>query len=417
MPGLTAGAPAHLAWPFFDASHRALAAEVAAWTAARAADAPAAAHADSASRPTASSETAARDDLDTACRAWVRQLADAGLLRHCVPTNHGESAPRIDSRALCVIREGLAAHDGLADFAFAMQGLGSGAISLAGTDALRAEWLPRVAAGEAIAAFALSEPDAGSDVAAITTRATRTAGGWRLDGSKTWISNGGIADFYCVFARSEASATGSRGITGFVVPANSPGLHVAERIDVIAPHPLATLRFENCEVPDANRLGDEGSGFKLAMRTLDIFRVSVAAAAVGFARRALHETLAHASTRVMFGATLGTQPLAQAIIGDMATDLDAAALLTYRAAWQRDTGGDVRTTAVAAMAKLSATELAQRIIDRAVQLHGARGVRHGGVVERLYREIRSLRIYEGASEVQRLLVGREVLRAISEDRA
>ncbi len=396
------GAPAHLAWPFFDASHRALAAEVAAWTAARpeAAEAPGPA-------------------IDEASRGWVRRLGDAGFLRHAVPRAFGGAAEHIDSRSLCILRETLAAHDALADFAFAMQGLGSGAIALAGSDALRREWLPRVAAGRAIAAFALSEPDAGSDAAAITTRAVRSAGGWRLDGSKTWISNGGIADFYCVFARSDAAATGARGITAFLVPADTPGLHVTSRIDVIAPHPRATLRFEDCEVPDAYRLGDEGTGFKLAMRTLDIFRVSVAAAALGFARRALHETLAHAAGRAMFGATLGAQPLAQAIIGDMATELDSAALLTYRAAWQRDTGAGTgagtRTTGVAAMAKLAATELAQRIVDRAVQLHGARGVQRGQTVERLYRDVRALRIYEGASEVQRLLIGREVLRAAAEE--
>jgi acyl-CoA dehydrogenase len=246
----------------------------------------------------------------------------------------------------------------------------------------------------------------------LTTRAERTADGWKLSGTKTWISNGGIADFYCVFARSDAASSGSKGISAFLVPADAPGLAITERIDVISPHPLATLRFTNCTVPRDHLLSVEGEGFKLAMRTLDIFRVSVAAAAVGFARRALHETLHHATDRAMFGATLGTQPLAQAIIGDMATELDAAALLTYRAAWQRDTQSG-RSTAVAAMAKLGATEAAQRIIDRAVQLHGGRGVQVGTVVERLYRDVRSLRIYEGATEVQRLLVGREMLKSHS----
>jgi acyl-CoA dehydrogenase len=385
----------HLDWPFLDDAHRDLGARVAQWVATQQVD---------------------HRDPDAACREWVARLGKAGYLRYCVPHRHGGAVAaldELDTRSLCVLREALAAHDALADFAFAMQGLGSGAISLGGSEALRAEWLPRVADGRAIGAFALTEPDAGSDVAAIATRAERTGGGWRLDGTKTWISNGGIADFYCVFARTAAGAAGaagSKGISAFLVPAATPGCTVSERLDVMAPHPLATLTFDGCEVPASHLLGVEGEGFKLAMRTLDIFRVSVAAAAVGFARRALRETLRHASTRAMFGATLGAQPLAQALIGDSATELDAAALLTYRAAWQRDTS-QVRTTAVAAMAKLAATELAQRIIDRAVQLHGGRGVRRGEVVERLYREIRALRIYEGATQVQRLLVGREVLKA------
>ena len=269
-----------------------------------------------------------------------------------------------------------------------------------------------MARGEAIAAFALSEPEAGSDAAALRTSATRVANGWRLDGSKTWISNGGIADFYCVFARTSTEAAPARGITAFLVPAGTAGLGIKERINVMSPHPLATLSFERCVVPDENRLGDEGAGFSLAMRTLDVFRVSVAAAATGFARRALAETLDHAASREMFGSTLGEQPLAQGILGDMTTEVDAAALLTYRAAWHRDTQAG-RMTGIAAMAKLGATELAQRVIDRAVQLHGARGVRVGEIVERLYRDIRALRIYEGASEVQRMLVGREMLKSNS----
>ncbi len=385
----------HLAWPFLDDTHRAIGAEVARWLAAEPA-------------PTEPRDIASADD---ACRDWVRKLGAAGFLRHAVPHPWGGARGALDSRALCVLRERLAAHDALADFAFAMQGLGSGALTLAGSDALRADWLPRVAGGTAIAAFALSEPDAGSDAAAIATRATRTGDRWRLDGAKAWISNGGIADFYCVFARSDVGSTGSNGITAFLVPASSSGLTVERRIDLISPHPLATLRFDGCVVPDSHRLGDEGAGFKLAMRTLDVFRTSVAAAALGFARRALAEAVAFASQRAMFGATLGDQPLAQAILGDMATELDAAALLTYRAAWARDRSPDERHTAVAAMAKLAATEQAQRIIDRALQLHGARGVERGAVVERLYRDVRALRIYEGASEVQRLLVGRELLRA------
>lgn len=384
----------HLAWPFFDDTHRALATAVTEWTAAQGTE------------PTVSSEA----EVDDACRAWVRRLGAAGWLRYCVPEPWGGALPTLDSRALCVVREALAAHDGLADFAFAMQGLGSGAITLGGSEAMRAEWLPRVASGHAIAAFALSEPDAGSDAGAMRLRATRTEAGWQLDGEKTWISNGGIADFYCVFARSGSEPTGAKGISAFLVRADTPGLRVAERITVMSPHPLALLSFDTCVVPHDALLGVEGDGFALAMRTLDIFRVSVAAAATGFARRAMHEALQHADTRAMFGATLGAQPLAQAMLGDMATDLDAAALLTYRAAWHRDTQPG-RSTGVAAKAKLGATELAQQIIDRALQLHGGRGVRVGEMVERLYRDVRALRIYEGATEVQRLLVGRESLKS------
>jgi len=393
---------AHLAWPFFDDTHRTLAQAVDAWcgTAAARPDGTDAAHG------------SGREANDAACRAWVRALGAAGFLRHCVPQAQGGARAQLDSRSLCLLRERLAGHDGLADFAFAMQGLGSGAITLGGSDAIRQAWLPRVARGEAIAAFALSEPEAGSDAGALRMRATREGGSWRLDGTKTWISNGGIADFYCVFARSDAASTGGKGVTAFLVPADCAGLRVRERLDVIAPHPLATLEFDGCVVPDTQRLGDEGSGFGLAMRTLDIFRTSVAAAAVGFARAALAATVTQAQSRAMFGATLGHQPLAQAIIGDMATDVDAAALLTYRAAWHRDTQPG-RSTTVAAMAKLSATELAQQVIDRAVQLHGGRGVRVGERVEQWYRDIRALRIYEGATEVQRLLIGREVLKAAS----
>jgi acyl-CoA dehydrogenase len=377
-----------LALPFFDDSHRTLAHELHAWCGAQ--------------------STVGHHDADAATRTWVKRLGDAGWLRHVVPARWGGVRDTVDSRSLCIIRETLAYHDGLADFAFAMQGLGSGAIALDDSDALRDEWLPRVARGDAIAAFALSEPDAGSDVGAMAMRATRDGASWVLDGVKTWISNGGIADVYCVFARSDSASTGARGIDAFVVPATAPGLAITRRIEVIAPHPLATLTFSACRVGDAQRLGAAGQGFKLAMRTLDIFRVSVAGAALGFAGRALHEALTHASTRPMFGTTLGQQPLAQATLGDMMTEFDAAALLTARAAWLRDTGTE-RTTAEAAMAKLAATEMGSRIIDRAVQLHGARGVEVGSVVEALYREIRALRIYEGASEVQRLIIGREAL--------
>jgi acyl-CoA dehydrogenase len=377
----------HLAWPFFDASHRALADALAAWT---------------------SEPDVLLDDVDDTCRAWVRLLGAAGFLRHCVPAAWGGARDALDSRSLCVARESLAWRDGLADFAFAMQGLGSGPITLAGTEAQRARWLPRVARGEAIAAFALSEPDAGSDAAALATVARRDGGQWVLDGCKTWVSNGGIADFYCVFART-TDAPGAAGISAFLVEADAPGLSIVERIAVMAPHPLARLAFDRCRVPEDALLGAEGEGFRLAMRTLDIFRASVAAAALGFARRALDEALAHAKARRMFSGTLGDLQLTQATLGEMATALDAAALLTARAAWKRDVQGE-RTTREAAMAKMAATESAQRVIDAALQMHGGRGVTIGNVCERLYREIRALRIYEGATEVQKLIIGRDLLR-------
>jgi acyl-CoA dehydrogenase len=339
----------------------------------------------------------------------VRALGDAGFLRHCVPAAYGGASEQLSSRALCVAREVLAYHDGLADFAFAMQGLGTGAITLAGSEGQRERWLPRVARGEAIAAFALSEPGAGSDAAALATTARRSGDGWVLDGEKTWISNGGIADVYCVFART-GEAPGAKGISAFVVPADAPGLSIAARLDVMAPHPLARLRFDACALPADALLGARGEGFKLAMRTLDVFRASVAAAALGFARRALDASVAHAKERAMFGGRLGDLQLTQAALGDMATAIEGAALLTARAAWKRDSGGaGARTTREAAMAKLAATEVAQAAADRAVQLHGGEGVRVGSVVEKIYREVRALRIYEGASEVQRLIVGRDTL--------
>ncbi len=381
----------YLDWPFFETSHAALAASLETWADARLG-------------------TIAHDgNVDDTCRALVKALGEGGWLRYAVTKSHGGQLEKLDSRSLCLIRETLARHDGLADFAFAMQGLGSGAISLAGSDAIKQHYLPRVATGEAIAAFALSEPDAGSDVAAMSTRAQLQGDHYVLDGQKTWISNGGIADFYCVFART-GEAPGARGISGFVVDAGTPGLTIAERIDVIAPHPLATLRFENCRVPVGNRLGAAGGGFKVAMQTLDIFRASVAAAALGFARRALEETIARATSRKMFGQTLADFQLTQAAVADMATGIDSAALLTYRAAWLRDIKGE-RATREAAMAKMVATENAQQIIDRAVQVFGGEGVRSGNIVERLYREIRALRIYEGATEVQKLIIARETLKA------
>jgi alkylation response protein AidB-like acyl-CoA dehydrogenase len=347
-------------------------------------------------------------DVDNACRRLVAQLGEAGWLRYCVPAAYGGALPDPDSRALCLARETLAYYDGLADFSFAMQGLGSGAITLAGSEDLKARYLPQVAKGEAIAAFALSEPNAGSDAAALQTTATRAGDEYVLNGCKTWISNGGIADFYTVFARSEPDE-GARGISALVVPADAPGLRVAERIEVIAPHPLATLVFEDCRVPAGNLLGEAGRGFKLAMATLDIFRASVAAAAVGFARRALDEALNRSKTRKMFGQTLADFQMTQAKLADMATAIEASQLLAYRAAWLRDVRGE-RPTKEVAMAKMVATESAQQVIDSAVQIFGGLGVRRGQIVERLYREIRALRIYEGATEVQKLIIARSLLK-------
>jgi alkylation response protein AidB-like acyl-CoA dehydrogenase len=382
----------HLDWPFFDDAHRGLAGRLGGWAKSTLH------HCDDASRAA----------NDARCRVLVATLGDGGWTRYAVPRAYGGVLDTLDSRALCIVRETLAYHDGLADFAFAMQGLGSGPVTLAGSEALKQTWLPRVATGRAIAAFALSEPDAGSDVAAMKTFARADGDDFVLDGCKTWISNGGIADFYTVLART-SDEPGARGISAFVVDAATPGLEIAERIDVIAPHPLATLRFTGCRVPSSQLLGPVGDGFKIAMRTLDIFRASVAAAALGFARRALDEAIGRARERRMFGKTLADFQLTQVALADMATEIDAAALLTYRAAWQRDVRG-IATTKEAAMAKLTATENAQRVIDRAVQLFGGAGVAKGNIVESLYREIRALRIYEGASEVQRLIIGRELLR-------
>jgi acyl-CoA dehydrogenase len=378
-----------LDWPFFEPRHR---------TSCAALD-----------RFVMSGAIAAIDhgDVDGACRKLVRALGEAGLL-DCAVAAPDSDVMTIDSRSICLSRESLAYADGLADFAFAMQGLGSGAIALGGSLALRHMVLPKVRSGEWLAAFALSEREAGSDVAAMTCTARSDGGDYVLDGEKTWISNGGIADVYTLFART-GEAPGARGISAFVIFPDDAGFAVAERIDVIAPHPLATLRLENCRIPASRRLGPPGGGFRLAMQTLDIFRASVAAAALGFARRAIDEALVHARQRTMFGGRLGDLQLTQAALGDMATETDAAALLTYRAAWRRDVQ-KLPTTREAAMAKLAATETAQRVIDRAVQMFGGRGVRKGEVVESLYREIRALRIYEGATEVQKLIVARELLK-------
>jgi acyl-CoA dehydrogenase len=378
-----------LDWPFFESRHRELAARLDAFT------------------NLSAVKQIDHHDIDAACRKLARGLGDARLLTAAVAPAEGDE-DAIDSRSVCIAREALAYADGLADFVLAMQGLGSGAIAIAGSPELKRAVLPKTRAGEWLAAFALSEKEAGSDVAAMACAARLEGDDYVIDGEKTWISNGGIADVYTVFART-GEAPGARGLSAFAVFPDDAGFSAPERIDVIAPHPLATLRFENCRIPASRRLGAPGEGFKIAMRTLDIFRASVAAAALGFARRALDEALAHARNRKMFGATLGDLQLTQAALGEMATDIDAAALLTYRAAWRRDVQ-KLPTTREAAMAKMTATETAQRVIDRAVQMFGARGVRTGEIVERLYREIRALRIYEGATEVQKLIVARDVLR-------
>jgi len=378
-----------LDWPFFDDRHRALADEVDGFAAGLSVD---------------------HRDTDAACRALVAALGEAGIAAHS-----GAPDGRLDVRSLCLIRETLARHDGLADFAFAMQGLGTGAISLFGSDAQRAQWLPLTRGGRAISAFALTEPQSGSDVANSTMTATRDGDHYVLNGEKTWISNGGIADVYTLFART-GEAPGARGLSCFIVTPDLPGFEVVERLETIAPHPLATLRFTDCRVPAEAMIGAPGQGFRIAMSVLDVFRSSVAAAALGFARRALDEALERVSTRRVQGAPLFDLQMVQGHIADMALDVDAAALLVYRAAWTKDSGAP-RVTREAAMAKLFATDQAQAVIDRAVQLHGGDGVRHGQTVERLYREIRALRIYEGASDVQRVVIARQTLAAHQETRA
>ena len=344
-------------------------------------------------------------DVDELCRALVIDLGSAGILKHAVPAAWGGASEKLDVRSLALCRETLAYHSGLADFSFAMQGLGSGALSLFGSESQRSRFLPMVAAGRAIAAFALSEADAGSDVAAMATTAEPAGDGFVINGEKTWISNGGIADFYCVFART-GEAPGARGLSAFVVEADNPGLAIADRIETIAPHPLATLSFSDCRVPGNAMIGNPGEGFKVAMATLDVFRTTVAAAALGFARRALDEALGHTSSRQLFGAPLSALQMTEAAIADMATEIDASALLVYRSAWAKDCYQE-RVTREAAMAKLYSTEAAQGIIDRAVQLFGGRGVTRGNMAESLYREIRALRIYEGASEVQKVIIARQ----------
>ena len=386
-----------LAWPFFDEAHRRLKARLDPWVAA---------------------EIASREhdeqDVDALCRDFVRQLGAGGWLRYAVPASHGGMSPTLDVRSLCLLRETLAYRTGLADFAFAMEGLGSASITLFGSEALKARYLPRVAAGKQIAAFALSEPEGGSDVASLQCAARREGDHYVIDGRKTWISNGGIADHYVVFVRT-GEAPGAKGLSALVVDADNPGLRIAERIRVIAPHPLATLSFEGCRVPATHLLGKAGEGFKIAMATLDIFRATVGAAALGFARRALDEALAYAAHRSAFGKRIAEHQLIQAKLADMALKIDAAALLVYRAAWTKDALGG-RVSRESSMAKLYATESAQEVIDEAVQIFGGIGVLSGAVVERLYREIRALRIYEGTSEIQRLVIAAQTRAAADAER-
>ncbi|MBI3452045.1 MAG: acyl-CoA dehydrogenase family protein [Rhodospirillales bacterium] len=381
-----------LAWPFFDGVHRDLAAKLDAWTVREIA-------------PHEHDES----DIDALTRRFVKLLGDGGWLGYAVPKPYGGQYDKLDVRSLCLIRETLARTSGLADFAFAMQGLGSASIAMFGSEPLKRRYLPEVHAGSRIATFALSEPEGGSDVSALRMTARRDGNAYVLDGTKTWISNGGIAGHYVVFART-GEAPGAKGLSAFVVDADAPGLSVAERIQISAPHPLAMLKFAGCRVPATQLLGKPGEGFKIAMATLDIFRSTVGAAALGFARRALDEALSHVRTREAFGQKLADFQMTQARLADMATEIDAAALLIYRAAWTKDCVAE-RVTREAAMAKLYATEMAQRVVDAAVQLHGGLGVVSGHPVERLYREVRSLRIYEGTTEIQKLVVASQILAA------
>ena len=374
-----------LTWPFFEDRHRELSEALDAWC-------------------EANLGAVEHVDTDAACRRLVTLLGEAGFAAHS-----GAEDGKLDVRTLCLIRETLARHDGLADFSFAMQGLGTGAISLFGSEEQKAKWLPQTRLGKAISAFALTEPGSGSDVAANKMTATLDGNHYILNGQKTWISNGGIADVYTVFART-GEEPGTKGMSAFVMPADADGLSIAERLETIAPHPLATLNFDNVRLPATAMIGSSGQGFKIAMSVLDVFRSTVAAAALGFARRALDESLDRVTTRHVQGAPLFDLQMAQGHIADMALDIDAAALLVYRAAWTKDSGAP-RVTREAAMAKLFATDQAQVIIDKAVQLHGGDGVKSGETVEKLYREIRALRIYEGASDVQRVIIARQALGA------
>ncbi len=377
--------------PFFEDKHRVLALELEKWAKTELTD-----------------YAITPANVDLACQELVLKLADGGWLDYCVANKYGGKNPSLDVRSLCLIRETLARFSGLADFVFAMQGLGSGTISLFGSAELKKKYLPDVRRGNKIAAFALTEPDAGSDAAALTTTAEQVDTSFVLNGEKTLISNGGIADYYTVFAKT-GEAPGTRGISAFVVDADTAGLEINERIEVIAPHPLARIRFNQCRIPKTQQIGSGGEGFKMAMATLDIFRSTVGAAALGFARHAMHEALNRTKSRQMFGAPMSKLQLIQSKIGEMSLDIDASSLLIYRAAWTKDKGAE-KITKEAAMAKLFATEAAQRVIDEAVQIFGGSGVVSGFPVEQLYREIRALRIYEGASEVQKLIIAAQTLK-------
>ncbi|MYB35536.1 MAG: acyl-CoA dehydrogenase [Gammaproteobacteria bacterium] len=377
--------PTSLSWPFFEPRHRKIAEQANDWA-------------------SANLQHIDHFDIDQSCRNLVAGLGNAGLLQHT-----GSKDGYLDVRSLCLIRETLARHDGLADFAFAMQGLGTGAISLFGSSAQRAQWLPRTRSGEVISAFALTEPHSGSDVASISMTAVPDRGQYVLQGEKTWVSNGGIADMYTVFART-GEGPGAKGLSAFIIPADTPGLKIVERLETIAPHPLARIHLDDCRIPVESMIGKSGDGFKIAMSVLDIFRSTVAAAALGFSRRALDESLVRVSSRHFQGSPMFDLQLVQGKIAEMAVDVDASALLVYRAAWTKDSGMP-KVTREAAMAKLFATDRAQQVIDKAVQLHGGDGVRSGHIVESLYREIRALRIYEGASDVQKVIIARQTMSA------
>ncbi len=384
----------YLDWPFFEDRHRELAGKLDEWAAREIA-------------PLEAKPHSGIEEVDDLCREMVKRLAAGGWLKYVVPGEYGGANDELDVRSLCLIREILARYSGLADFAFAMQGLGSGTISLFGDAAVKQAVLPAVAEGSRIAAFALSEPEAGSDVAAIAMTAQDAGDHYLLNGEKTFISNGGIAGHYVTFARS-GEATGARGLSAFLVEADTEGLEIAERIEVMAPHPLARLVYRNCKVPKSHLLGNPGEGFKAAMATLDIFRPTVGAAALGFSRRALDEAMTRAGSRQLFGAPMSDLQMVQAQLAEMALDIDASALLVYRAGWAKDTTGG-RITREAAMAKLYATDSAQQTIDKAVQIFGGLGVVTGMPVEKLYRQVRALRIYEGASEVQKIVIARQLL--------
>ena len=389
-----------LNWPFFEDAHREYARGIREWAA-------------TTIPGITEDEPGDNDQLDARMRELVTAIGAAGWFKACVPAAYGGSFENFDVRSLCIARETLGYYSGLADFAMAMQGLGTGSISLFGSDELKSRYLPPVAAGEKIAAFAISEKGAGSDVANMTTAAEADGNGWVINGEKTWISNAGLADHYVVFARS-GEAEGARGISAFVVDADNSGLSVSERIDVIAPHPLGTLEFNDCRVEGSHRLGEGGDGFKIAMATLDVFRSTVGAAALGFARRAMDEAIGRAESRQAFGSAIAEFQLIQEKIADMAVAIDTMALLVYRSAWTKDTG-ETRVTRESAMAKLHATESAQQVIDQAVQIFGGEGVVSGRIVEKLYREIRALRIYEGTSEIQKLVIAGQVRAAFGDD--